>query len=240
MRSLVCCLVLSIGCASAPAYRLSVPEQYEVGEDPTIGVAIGKTSSDSAVVVITRPDGSTVRQPVSLGMARTNVRFGGSIARGHTPTFTARGDYLVELEANGTQLARQEIRISVDRLTRMFPEEEIAGFELLARYTRERGLRKQHWKTYGALYEHTLRSGSEIRVVIEDPGDALDAAWKQYEDEGTLGVIENNNVRFRERSGSVSASWISGKKIVAMRAAVLADFQRGFIGRFLARYPSSL
>lgn len=240
MRSLVCCLFVSIGCASTPAYRLSVPAQYEVGEDPTIAVAIGKTSNDSAAVVITRPDGSTLRQPISLATARTSVRFGGAIARDYTPTFTARGDYLVELEMNGTLLARQEIRISVDRLTRLFPDHEIAGFELVARFTRERGIRKQRWKTYGALYEHTLRDGSEIRVVIEDPGDALAVAWKMYEDEGTLGVIENNNVRFHERTGSVSASWISGKKIVAMRAAELADFQRGFIDSFLARYPSSL
>jgi hypothetical protein len=79
-----------------------------------------------------------------------------------------------------------------------------------------------------------------IAVVIEEPGNALQDAWKSYEEGGTLQVIENSYVRFRERPGNVSAAWISGQKIVAMRAETLEDFERGFIGAFLARYPSSL
>jgi len=76
--------------------------------------------------------------------------------------------------------------------------------------------------------------------VIEEPGAALKVAWKPYEEEGPLAIIENNNVRFRERTGSVSASWISGKRIIAVRAANLADIERGFIAAFFRRYPSDL
>lgn len=229
-----------VACASGPAYRLNLHDRYEVGEDPTIGVAIRQTSKDQAVLIVTRPDGTTVRQKVSLTASETNVRFGGSLERDSDPTFNVRGAYQIELKSDEAILAKQEIRISVDRLTEKFDAEEIAGFTLRTRFTRQRANKRHQWKTYGALYEHSLRSGTEIQVLIEDPGEALDEAWQQYEDEGTLGVIENNNVRFRERRGSVSASWISGKKIVAMRAATLADFERGFIGHFLARFPSEL
>jgi hypothetical protein len=238
MRALwIVCLV---ACAGGPAYRLTVRDRYEVGEDPTVGVAIRETREDSAVLIVTRPDGSTVKQSVPLGVAQTNVRFDDAIAPGREPTFTTRGDYRVELKDGQTLLAQQEMRISVDRLTKIFDQREVADFELVASYTRPRADKQQRWKTYGALYEHTLRKGVQIQVVIEEPRDALATAWKPYEEEGTLGVIENNNVVFRERVGSVSASWISGKRIVAMRAATLADFERGFIGTFLARYPSKL
>lgn len=230
-----------VGCASGPPYQLSVHNSYEVGEDPTIGVAIAQPTQEKAVLIVTRPDGSTVRQRVSLGVARNNIRFGGTVVDKSTEvTFTERGDYRVELRNDNALLAKQEIRISVDQLTQLFDDSEIADFAPVVRYTRSRGLNKQQWKTYGALYEHTLRKGVQIQVLIEDPGDALDEAWKQYKEEGTLGVIENNYVRFRDRNGSVSASWISGKKIVAMRAETLDDFERGFIGAFLARFPSKL
>jgi hypothetical protein len=227
-------------CASGPPYRLTVRDRYELGEDPTISVAITKTSDEDAVLVITRPSGSTVRQKVPLGIEQTNVRFGNPIDQPGEPTFNELGDYRVELRANKAVLAKQEIRISIDRLTSIFTDEEIASYQPAARYTRARQAKRVHYKTYGALYEHTLKSGIQIHVLIEEAGDALDEAWKPYEEEGTLGVIENNHVRFRERSGSVSASWISGKRIIAMRAGTLEDFERGFIAHFLARYPSNL
>jgi len=230
-----------VGCASGPPYQLSVHNSYEVGEDPTIGIAIAQPTQEKAVLIVTRPDGSTVRQRVSLSIKKNNIRFGATVVdKGSEVTFTERGDYRVELRNDSALLAKQEIRIAVDRLTTLFDESEIADFVPVARYTRPRGLEKQRWKTYGARYEHTLRKGVQIHVLIEDPGDALPEAWKQYEEEGTLGVIENNYVRFRDRNGSVSASWISGTKIVAMRAETLADFERGFIGQFLARFPSKL
>jgi len=229
-----------VACASGPPYRLSVRDRYEVGEDPTIDVAIREPTKDTAVLIVTRPDGTTVRERVALSSAQNNVRFGRPLERGVEPTFTARGDYRVELRNNQAVLAKQEIRVSVDRLTTVFDDEPVADFELVAHYTRARANKQQHWKTYGALYEHTLRKGVQINVVIEEPGGALREAWKPYEEEGTIEVMENHYVRFRERVGSVSASWISGDKIIAMRAESLADFERGFIARFLAKYPSSL
>jgi uncharacterized protein YrrD len=219
---------------------MSARDSYEVGEDPTFDISISQTSQDTAILRVTRPDGSTVRGKVKLDVPHTSVRVGGQLEAGSEPTFTERGDYRVELRTDKTLLAKQEIRISVDRLTSMFTDDEIADFAPLTRYTRGRANKQEHWKTYGAIYEHTFRKGVQIHVVIEEPGDALADAWKPYEEGGTLGVIENNYVRFRDREGSVSASWISGKKIVAMRAETLDDFERGFIGAFLARYPSSL
>lgn len=234
------CVVLIAACGHAPGYTLGVRDRYEVGEDPTIAVAIAEPSNTDAVLVITKPDGSTVRRDVALGVARTNIRFNTPGERGHVPTFDALGDYRIELRANEAVLARREIRIAIDRLTEIFSTDEIASFQPVARYTRAKQHKQTHWKTYGAIYEHTIGSGARIEVLVEEPGEALAVAWKPYEEEGMLGVIENNHVRFRERAGSVTASWISGKRIVAMRAATLDDFQRGFIAHFLARYPSEL
>jgi hypothetical protein len=234
------CIVGLVACASTPAYRVGVRERYEVGEDPTIAVAVRDTSSDPAVLVITRPDGTAVRQRVLLDAPEKNVRFGSLADRASEPTFTARGDYRVELRANETILASQEIRVSVDRLTQLFADGEVAGFALVTRFTRSRANKRHQWKMYGAIYEDTLRPGTRIEVVIEEPGESLGEAWKPYEEEGPLAVIEGYNVRFRERTRSVSASWISGKRIVAMRAAALDDVQRGFIAHFLSLYPSSL
>jgi hypothetical protein len=235
-------IVGCVACASGPPHRLRIQDPYEVGEDPTILVESRASSSEDAMLVIARPGGSTVQQRVALRAPQTHVRFNANapVTSGREPTFTEIGDYRVELRVDQTVLARQEIRISLDRLTTIFGGEEIASFAPVTRYARARQYRQQHWKSYGALFEHTLRPGTQIHVLIEEPDDALRDAWKDYEEEGTLGVIENHNVRFRERAGSVSASWISGTRIVAMRAAVLADFERGFIAHFLARYPSSL
>lgn len=227
-------------CAGRPAYVLSVPDRYEVGEDPTIGVSIEKPSDDHAILVITRPDGTSVREKVSLRAEKVNVRFGNRVNPAAVPTFLVRGDYRVELRDNETVLARHEIRVAVDRLTSMFTDEEIAAYVPVNRYTRARQNKQTRWKRYGAVYEHTLRDGMRIHVMIEEPGPALQQAWKPYEEEGTLGVIENNHVRFRERAGSVSASWISGRRIIAMQAATLEAFERGFIAHFLAKYPSDL
>ncbi len=234
------CILGLVACASSPAYRLDVHDGYEVGEDPTIGVAIREPRKAQAELTVTRPDGSAVRQKLPLSAAETNVRFGGSIEADVEPTFNKRGDYRVELKSDEAILATQEIRISVDRLTEKFDDRDVAGFDLVARYTRPRANKKHHWKTYGALYEHTMRGGTQIHVLIEDPGKGLDDVWKEYEDEGTLAVIENSNVRLRERSDSATASWISGKKIISMRAGTLEDIERGFIGHFLARFPSEL
>jgi len=236
----VLCILCLVGCASSASYKLTARDTYEVGEDPTFDLAITQTSPDTAILRVTRPDGSTVRSKVRLDAKQTSVRVGGSLDEGSEPTFTERGAYRVELRTDKTLLARQEIHISLDRLTSIFTDEEIADFAPLTRYTRARANKQERWKTYGAIYEHTLRKGVMIRVVIEEPGAALQDAWKSYKEGGTLQVIENNYVRFRERPGNVSAAWISGTQIVAMRAETLDDFERGFIGAFLARYPSTL
>jgi hypothetical protein len=242
LRALTLAGLVACGATTAgPDYRLNVRDSYEVGEDATIALEVNKTTGDSAIVLVTRPDGSTVRQKVPLDREQTQVKFGTlQIARDHVPTFTTQGDYRVELRTGNVVLAKQEIRVVVDRLTKRFGDEEIAGYVVEARYTRAKQNKTERWKTYGALYEHTMRPGVQIHVLIEEPGDFLAEAWKPYEEEGTLGVIENNNVRFRERTGSMSASWISGKRIIAMRAAELSDLERGFIAHWLARYPSSL
>ena len=231
---------IAVAACGGPAYQLSIQDSYEVGEDPTISLQVREARERAGELVLVRPDGSTVKQPVPLDREQTYVRFGTPGRGTDEPTFTSTGDYRVELRTGETVLARQEIRISTDRLTHMFDDEEIAGFRLVARYTRARQDKGQRWKTYAARYEHTLREDSRIQVVIEQPGPNLQDAWKPYEEEGTLAVIENNNVRFRERTRSVSASWISGKRIIAMRAGSLDDFERGFIGYFLAKYPSAL
>ena len=233
-------LVLCLIACGGPAYRLTVRDRYEVGEDPTIGITIRETSADQGVLVVTRPDGSTVRTRVPLSIAHSNVRIGEPAASGGEPVFTTPGDYRIELRADGAVLAKQEIRISVDRLTKIFDDEEVADYKLIARFTRARAHKRLQYKTYGAVFEHTLRKGVQIEVVLEEPASALREVWKPYEEEGTLGVIENHNVRFRERTGSVSASWISGKYIVVLRAATLADFERGFMGELLGRFPSEL
>jgi hypothetical protein len=236
----VLCFVGLLVAACAPPYRLAVQDQYEVGEDPTIAVAVRETSKQQAILIITRPDGSTVHEMVSLAGSRNNVRFGRPPARGIESTFTMRGDYRVELRDDKAVLAKQEIRVAVDRLTALFEESEIADFARVARYTRSRSNRHQRWKTYGALYEHTFRGGVQIQVTIEEPGDALRDAWKPFEEEGTLSVIENHTVRFRERNDSVSASWVSGKRIIALRGQTLADFEPGFMRAFLQKHPSEL
>src|SRR5512139_4122475 len=75
-----------VACASGPPYRISIRDQYEVGEDPLIGVAIRETREDNAVLIVTRPDGSTVAKKVTLAADHTTVRFGGDPERGE-PTF---------------------------------------------------------------------------------------------------------------------------------------------------------
>lgn len=241
MRLRALSLIGLVACGGGPPYRLAVRDAYEVGEDATIALDVRNASDDKAVVVITRPDGSTVRERVSLDREKIQVKFGDpQVQPDSVPTFTETGDYRVELRTGNTVLAQHEIRVAVDRLTKKFDDEGVAGFRPIVRYTQARQHGPKKWKLYGALYEHTERPDSRIQVVIHEPGDALDEAWAPYKEEGTLGVMEGNHVRFRERTRSVSASWISGKRIIAMRADELADFERGFIGYFLAKYPSKL
>jgi hypothetical protein len=239
----LCALGLVVAC-SHPAYQLSAREAYEVGEDPTVVVQIRETSSTDAELVIVRPDRSIVKKKLKLDLAERNVRFGSvQVQPGvavEEPAFNQVGHYKIELRSGGQVLAQQEIDISKDRLTQKLTEDVIAGFAPLVRFTRVRANGPQRWKTYGAVYEHTKRTGVQVQVVIEEPGEYMTDAWKPYEDEGTLAVIEKNNVVVRERTGSATASWVSGDRIVAIRADSMTDVSRGFLSFFLVKFPSSL
>lgn len=238
MRLAPICLMAVAACGPAAGYRLSSPERYEVGDDATITVDGGGGTEVAVEVVIIRPDASVVREPARLGSERIRVRFSGE-PRGPA-TFNQIGDYRIELRSGDRVLAKHEIRVSVDRLDELLPAKEVAGYAPISRATRSRQHGTRRWKTYEITYRHPWRTGAEVEILIEEPKAELESAWQRYIEEGTLGVIENNNVRFRERSDSASASWIAGKRIVAVRSATLADLERGLIGHFLARFPSDL
>lgn len=234
----VLCLV--VGCGG-PAYRLTVTEPYEVGEDATIGLQVKQVTDDDAEIVITRPDGTSVKQHAPLDAAVTRIRFAPPVPRPRAiPTFTMTGDYLVELKSGNRVLASKKLQVTIDHLNDLIPDESVSEYKPITRFTRPKQAGDKHWKVYGATYEHPFQTGARIDVVIEEPKDDMKVAWKPYEEDGTLGVIENSNVLIRERTDSASAAWKSGDWIVSMRAASLAELQRGLIAHFLARFPSKL
>lgn len=236
----VLCIIAVAGCPG-PAYQISMPDQYEVGEDATVALEIRKITRERADVVITRPDGTTIQKQTSLDDQTTRVKFGNPlIDKPSEPTFTKTGAYKIELKSGAHTLAQHQITISVDRLTKILSDDEVAGFAPSVRYTRPRQDGTAKWMTYGALYERVEGRETEINVLIEDAGEHIERAWKPYEDEGTLGVIENSNVRFRERTGSVTASWSSGQRVIMVRARQQRDLERAFVRFFLVKYPSAL
>lgn len=228
-------------CARGSAYQLAVTDTYEVGEDATISLRVREQTDERAVLVITRPDGSTIRAYAPLDTEVSRIRFGAALPEpGDEPTFTMVGRYLIELRADARVLAKRELEVTSARLDEVVPDEEVVGYKPVARYTRAKQLGKRRWKTYGALYEHPVRRDAKIEVVIEVPGPHLAEAWRRYEEDTTLGVIANNNVRLRERAENVSASWRASEHIVTMRAPTLADLELGLLAHFLARFPSKL
>jgi hypothetical protein len=61
------------------------------------------------------------------------------------------------------------------------------------------------------------------------------------EEETVVDGDRTRRLRFRERSdGTVSITWISDKKIIAMRAPTLTDLERALIAHFLSVFPSKL
>ena len=137
MRGLL--LLACVASCGGPAYQLTIRDSYEVGEDPTVAIKIRETTKDNAVLIITRPDGSTVRAKVPLDVAQNQIKFGGQPEPRTEPTFTTPGDYRVELRGdNKLVLAEHQIHVSVDRLTQTFDDGEIAEFELATTYTRAR------------------------------------------------------------------------------------------------------
>jgi hypothetical protein len=234
-------LLLVAGCGRGPAYKLTVTEAYEVGEDATIGLQVRKLTDDDAEIVITRPDGSVVKQHAPLDAEITRVRFAPPVPRPRAvPTFTTKGDYLVELKAGDRVLAKSTVKVTIDHLNDLIPQEVAADYKPITRYARPKQAGDLHWKIYGATYEHPFHTDARIDLVIEEPKGDMKTAWKAYAEEGTLGVIDNSTVVIRERADSASAAWKSGELIVSMRASSLAELQRGLIAHFLARFPSKL
>jgi hypothetical protein len=229
------------GAQSSSAYRVAVTDSYEVGEDATVSLQVKQVSDDDAEIVITRPDGTSVKEHAPLDTETSRIKLGKTAPHpGIPPTFTIPGTYQIELRnSDETVLATSEVVIKRARLDELLPLEPVANHKQLTRYTLAKLRGKQQWKTYGAIYS-LPRKLDRIEILIEEPKRALKDAWKPYAEDATVSVIADNNVMFRERSGSVAASWISGDLIVAMRAPTLADLEQGLIGHFLGRFPSKL
>lgn len=238
-------VLLAVGCtrgsASAP-YRIAVPDRYEVGEDATIVLEATKVSDDDAQLVITRPDGTIVKEHAPLDQATSRVRFGGPPPHpGVPPTFTTTGAYQIELKVDDVVVAKTEINVARNRIDELLPTDDVADYKQITRYTRPKiyGTTLQG-KAYGALYSSASNVEARIEVTIDDPGKFLAQTWKSYEEEGARSVIEESTVIFRERAESVTASWHSDKVIIRMQAPTLPDLERGIIKHFLTRFPSKL
>lgn len=235
MYRYVVALVLVVGCLPSSAIRMSVPK-YEVGEDATIVItapAADASSPIEAELVLERPDGTKLREPASLRSTQNRIKFS-------KPSITMLGRYHVMLVGDGQQLATPiDLNVTIDRLTQVLAE-TIAQFKAVYRYTRTKKAGELEWKLYGGIYDHPYKTGQQIEVMVEEPGDAFKRAWSAYDDEGTLEVIENNYVRLSERTESTTARWISQGKIITLRAAKLAHLDPKLVGRFFARYPSDL
>jgi hypothetical protein len=239
-------LATVIGCARGGSgnmpYRLTPADRYEVGEDATIVLDAKKLSDDDAKVVITRPDGSILKEQVALDQPNSRIRFGRPPPHpGLPPTFTTTGAYRIELKVDDTVLAKTEVTIERNRLDELLPTDDIADYKQITRYTRPKIYGKTYQgKSYGAIYSPPSKVEARVEITIDDPGKHLAATWKTFEEEGAPSVIEESNVIFRERGESVTASWRSDKVIVRMQAPTLADLERGIIGHFLKRFPSKL
>ncbi len=239
MRSLAI-LCLLAGCLKGPAYKLDVTESYEVGEDATIGLHVRDLSDDDADIVIRRPDGTDVRQHAPLDAKVTRIRFAPPVPRPRAvPTFTMKGEYIVELRSGSKVLAKKTLQVTLDHLNDLISEESFEDYKPITRFTRPKQAGAARWKTYGATYEHPFRKEARIDVLIEEPKQHLATAWKSYEEQGTLGVIKGATVLLRERAESARAAWISDDLIVSLAAPTLADIEK-LIGHFIDRYPSKL
>ncbi len=236
-------LVLAMGCAThAVPYGLAPPAPYEVGEDATIALTVKKLSDDDAQIVITRPDGSIVKQNAPLDAEASKVRFGRPPPHpGLPPTFTIKGAYKIELKVDEQILAKTELVITSNHIDDLLPIEDVAQYKQITRFTRPKLYgKKLEGKSYGAIYSPPWKVEARVEITIDEPKDQLKDAWKLYAEEGAVSVIDNHNVILRERSESVTASWFSGDKIIRMQAPTLEDLEKGIIGHFLAKFPSKL
>jgi hypothetical protein len=152
-----------------------------------------------------------------------------------------RGRYRLQFQqdVNHPLAAPVDIAVNIDRLTDLLAE-VIVDYKAKVRYTKPRANGHLHWKQYGGIYEHPWQKDHEIEVVIEEPGEAFKTAWKQYEEQGVLQVIQKNYVRLREGADTTTASWTSEGRIIMLRSTDLAKFDPKFMARFFIRYPSDL
>jgi len=243
MRAVVL-LTLVIGCAHAKPvpYRLTIPEKYEVGEDATVVLDVKQVSDDDAKIIVTRPDGTVVKEAASLEEASARIRFGKPPPHpGLPPTFTIPGEYKVELEVNDNVEAKTVIVVKKNLLDELLPMADVGDYKQITRYTRPKIYgKKDQGKSYGAIYTLPWKVESRVEITIDDPGKHLKATWKTFEEEGAVTVMDNSNVIFRERAESVTASWFSDNKIIRMQAPTLADLEKDIIGFFLSKFPSKL
>jgi hypothetical protein len=228
-------------CAHGPPYRVQVTESYEVGEDITVALRVRELTDDDAVIIVTRPDGTIIKEHAPLDVEHSKIRFGRPAPHPGVPaTFTETGPYRVELKTGDTVLAKDEVVVKVNHLDELLPMRDVADYKQITRYTKVRLYGKKQWKTYGAIYVQQYRPEARVEIVIEEPGSNMKDAWKPYFEVGTVTVIEDNNVIFREGADVVTASWISDSRIIAMRAPTLADLERGMVAHFLNEFPSKL
>jgi hypothetical protein len=237
-------LVFAAGCGAARVvpYTLAAPEVYEVGEDATISITVKQLSDDDAQLVITRPDGSIVKERAPIDVERSRVRFGRPPPHpGLPPTFTMTGAYKIELKVDDTVLAGTELVVTRNHIDELLPIEDVGDYKQITRFTRPKLYGKTfEGKSYGAIYSPPWRVESRVEITIDEPKKHLAETWKRYAEEGAMSEIEGQNVIFRERSESVTASWFSGDKIIRMQAPSMPDLEKGIIGHFLQKFPSKL
>lgn len=240
----VAVLVVAIACASKPPvpYRLTVAEKYEVGEDATVVLDVRQVSDDDATLVITRPDGTIVKQSATLEETNSRIRFGKPPPHpGVLPTFTMPGEYKIELRVDDVEQATTTITVKGNLLDKLLPTADIGDYKQITRFARPKIYgKKDQGKSYGAIYTLPWKVEARIEITIDNPGPHMKSTWKTFEEEGTITVIENNNVIFRERAESVTASWFSKDKIIRMQAPTLDDLEKGIIAYFLDKFPSKL
>lgn len=217
--------------------RMSAPTRYEVGEDATVTIEAPRASESSPIdveLVLVHPDGTEERQTATLIAPQSRVRLATS------PAFKQTGVYRIRLVDSGRALAPPvDINITTDHLHELLAG-TIADYKAKTRFTRARQAGMLQWKQYGGIYQHPWKDDQTIEVLIEEPAEAFQRAWKAYEEEGTLAVLQNNYVRVRERAKSATASWTSQGRIIQLRAPTLAQMDPKFIARFFVRYPSDL
>ncbi|HTL36494.1 MAG TPA: hypothetical protein VL326_25350 [Kofleriaceae bacterium] len=240
MKRSVAALVWLVACAPHGGIKLAAPGRYEVGEEATISIDAPGADSDSPVegdIVMTRPDGSVYKQHARLTSPKNRIKIGDD----DEPTFMATGRYRLTFQQDAAHplAAPIDIAVNIDRLTEVLSE-LIVEYKAKTRFTKPRANGHLQWKQYGGIYEHPWQKDHEIEVVIEEPGEAFKTAWKQYEEQGVLQVIQKNYVRLREGADTTMAAWTSEGRIIVLRATDLAKFDPKFIARFFARYPSDL